>query len=117
MHKRNHFAILSLLIFAACKSSPNLNGTWETGGCIEDEQGNCEIAWFKEYTFKGENYFMTGYPPIEEEGRIEYLETAGNTFKVKLISENYDPSDYVLEIMKFDEDSIRINGEVYYRKD
>ena len=71
------------LVSWACgrMGSTELVGKWTAGGDL----GDAQHAWHADYEFKTNGTFiMTGYPPIEVNGRWEVLEKAPGKLRVRL---------------------------------
>lgn len=82
--------IAIVTVFSQCSSmsSPfkKLEGKWTASG----DQGEGH-SWYLEYTFKGNTYAMTGYPPISESGTMKLKETKGDSMLVEFKVARSDP--------------------------
>lgn len=50
-------------------SADGLDGTWNRNDTLDDGG----FSWFVEYRFEGDEYWKSGYPPIEGHGNFEII--------------------------------------------
>lgn len=88
-----------------------LEGKWTASG----DQGEGH-SWYMEYTFKGNTYAMTGYPPISENGTMKLKETKGDSMLIefKVIKSDPEYSDHTSWIY-LSKDKITIQNITLHR--
>ncbi len=116
----NKFLLISLIclsnvFWVECShpTSPfkKMEGKWTAAG----DQGEGH-SWYLEYTFKGNFYSMTGYPPISESGRMKLKESKGDSLLIEFIVEKSDPSYENHEQWVYvKDDQITMNGVIFNR--
>ena len=118
MKKSPHFIILicTAITFPGCLLKPSplkkLEGKWIASGSMDEYH-----AWYLEYTFKGNAYQMTGYPPISEEGTMKVKESNQDSMLVEFIVKKSDPVyENHRNWIRFDGEQFHLNGNVFSRK-
>ncbi len=110
------YTLLLSLLMVSCSglSTPfkKMEGKWTAGG----DQGDGH-SWYMEYTFTGNKYSMTGYPPISESGKMELKVANGDSlligFKViKSDPEYKDHDEWV--VIKGDE--LMLSGMMFHKQ-
>jgi hypothetical protein len=61
-----------------------LQGRWSASGTLPGEGPNGPMSWQLTYDLQAERYAMTGYPPIDERGRVGVLERDGARYRLRL---------------------------------
>ncbi len=99
----------------SCSGLPSslkkLEGKWTASG----DQGEGH-SWYMEYTFKGNTYAMTGYPPISESGTMKLKETKGDSMLIEFKVLRSDPeySDHTSWVF-FANDKITVQNIILHR--
>lgn len=116
--------ILLALLLVACKTEPEtvaesgiagegLEGTWTVSGELDDG----DFSWFATYTFEGENYTLTGYPPIDDKGTYKVLSHEGSTYTLEVSPISPDNEDRYQIVVTLAEGgkTLDLNGQIYTR--
>lgn len=101
------------LFNTSCEENNHLDGVWEAAGNIGGEDIDSQFSWYLEYTFKGNSYELNGYPPINENGSLEYLEVKENKYTIKITPSNSEPE--IITVLKFGDDSLTFSGNTFYQ--
>lgn len=96
-----NYIFLLLVVFLLCLGLDyaglagfRLQGTWTATG------GNETEGWYKSYQFKGDDYALKGYPPLNEEGHYEIVEK--NDSSAIVVLQPQEGKAYLMEISRQD---------------
>lgn len=104
-----------IIFLLGCKTKETrfnqLEGKWTASG----DQGDGH-SWFMEYTFKGNSYHMTGYPPISESGKMQIKKVIGDSLLIQFDVIKSNPESQTHEnwlILK--ENEMTINSMKFFK--
>ena len=79
-----------------------IEGTWNATG------GDGEFGWYLTYDFRGGEYTLEGYPPLEESGTYSVLYVDDDTYTVLISPAGQDP--YLSEFRILEDDSLMMSS-------
>lgn len=111
--------ILLLTAPTYAQTSNAIQGTWHLMGALPHNQSGRTFTWFLEWTFSGDNFYLTGYPPLGQKGKYHILKQEGNKLTLNLYEQtgNFGNKDKQIEIVvNNDNKSLKIDGKEGFTK-
>jgi len=108
---------LSAVLFSlasSCGGSKKLEGKWSASGNLGDSTDM--HSWYLEYNFTGNNYSVTGYPPLSESGTYEVIEEKGDSLNIYFNVINSSPETKSHKEWLVCRDSVLVSGGISLRR-